>query len=56
MYNSSEINPDTVRRFKTALKPTIAFPMSTLEKLALASALEELAAELRQEARPSHES
>lgn len=49
MYNSDHIDEAVVIRFKNSIRPTLSFPMSKLDRLALAVALEELAVELRQE-------
>lgn len=47
MFSSQEIDRGQVERFKQAFRPTIAFPVGRGEALALAEALEELAAEVR---------
>lgn len=50
MYNSENINREQVERFKTSLRPSLKFPASKTDLLALAEALEELATEVRQDA------
>lgn len=49
-YNSQYIDLVLVAKFKDSLRPSLKFPGGIPEKLALATALEELAVELRQDA------
>jgi len=48
-YNSAQIDREQVDRFKNTLRPTLQFPTTYQQRLALAEALEELAVEFRQE-------
>lgn len=54
-YSSDQVDLNQVKRFKNALRPSLKFPASKGDLLALAEALEELASEVRQDAadRPS---
>lgn len=49
-FSSSDIDRCLVDRFKDIFRPSLKFPSSKLDRLALAEALEELAAEVRGEA------
>lgn len=49
-YSSDQVDLAQVKRFKNALRPSLKFPASKGDLLALAEALEELAAEIRGEA------
>lgn len=49
-FSSDQIDRAQVERWKNSFRPTVKFPMGKEEAFALAEALEELAAEIRQDA------